>query len=161
MDGGSSSSGSRARTCDPLINSQLLCQLSYPGMAMANDTGWTTADKRRRLPLSFRANGTSPRSAASALPPPSADATTPPGLRDRNRHSATHSVTQTSNQPGVQKTAMNALLGITFALTAFTSSTISRSFVTMMTGASSGRRATSARITSSAVTPSGEKTTRT
>lgn len=29
-------SGSRARTCDPLINSQLLCQLSYPGITVSN-----------------------------------------------------------------------------------------------------------------------------
>lgn len=31
-------SESRARTCDPLINSQLLCQLSYLGMARKEDS---------------------------------------------------------------------------------------------------------------------------
>ena len=30
--GGKGGSGGRARTCDPMINSHLLCQLSYAGI---------------------------------------------------------------------------------------------------------------------------------
>lgn len=40
-------SGSRARTCDKLINSQLLCQLSYPGRSKREVTASMRAITRR------------------------------------------------------------------------------------------------------------------
>ncbi len=83
MDGGSSSSGSRARTCDPLINSQLLCQLSYPGSAIANTTAWTTADKRQRPPLSLRVVGPHISRQPRPADPRKPQRASPPGLRQR------------------------------------------------------------------------------
>ena len=44
-------SESRARTCDPLINSQLLCQLSYLGMAMREDSKRPAVPRSGLTPL--------------------------------------------------------------------------------------------------------------